>query len=106
MPAGIFLLLLSAVVLGAASGSDRAKERLPNLSAAIGQVTDLIMPIILGAMYLGVFLLYLTLPSGFGMGVWTLFLGGAALIAGGIVTLFFPPPEVAETPPGTAPDPA
>ena len=97
MPAGILLFLLSGLVLGAASGSDRAKERLPNLAAIIGQVTDLIMPMVLGGLYLGVFLLYLTYPWGFGLGVLSMLLGGGLLIAGAIVTLFFPP-EVAPDP--------
>jgi hypothetical protein len=97
MPAGILLFLLSGLVLGAASGSDRAKERLPNLAAIIGQVTDLIMPMVLGGLYLGVFLLYLTYPWGFGLGVLSMLLGGGLLIAGAIVTLFCPP-EVAPDP--------
>lgn len=91
MPASPFLFLLSALVLVAASGSDRAKERLPNLASVIGQVTDLMMPMILGGVYLGAFLLYLTLPSGFGIGVWTMLLGGCLLVAGAVVNLFFPP---------------
>jgi hypothetical protein len=98
MPSSIFLLLLSGLVLGAASGSDRAKERLPALGPVIGQVTDLIMPMILGGVYLGVFLLYLTLPDGFGMGVLTMLLGGALLIAGAVVTLFFPPEAAPDVP--------
>jgi len=48
--------------------------------------------------YLGVFLLYLTLPDGFGMGVLTMLLGGALLIAGAIVTLFFPPEDAPDIP--------
>jgi hypothetical protein len=96
MPASIFIFLLSSLVLGAASGSDRAKERLPELAPIIGRVTDLIMPMILGGLYLGVFLLYLTLPFGFGIGVMSMLLGGCLLIAGAIVTLFFPPDDAAK----------
>ena len=88
MPAAIPLFLFSVLVLGAASGKDRAQERLPNLSIVIGRVTDLIMPMVLGGLYLGVFLLYVTLPWGCGSGVFGLLVGAGLLIAGAIVTLF------------------
>jgi hypothetical protein len=91
MPAGLFLFLLSGLVLGAVSGNDRAQERLPQLAPVIVKVTDLIMPMILGGLYLGVALQYLTLPSGCGAGVFALLLGAGLLIAGAVVTLFFPP---------------
>ena len=91
MPAGIPLFLLSALVLGAATGSDRAQERLPNLASVIARVTGAIIPMILGGLYLGVFLLYLTLPWGFGTGVFALMVGAGLLIAGAVVTLFLPP---------------
>ena len=91
MPAGLPIFLLSTLVLGAASGSDRAQERLPNLALVIGRVTGLVMPMILGGLYLGVFLLYWGFPWGFGGGIYVLLLGAVLLIAGAIVTLFFPP---------------
>ena len=90
MPAAIPLLILSAIVLGAASGSDRARERLPNLASVIARVTDSIMPMILGGLYFGVVLLYVTLPWGFGMGVFALFVGAVLLIAGAVVPMFLP----------------
>ena len=95
MPASMPLFLLSGLVLGAASGSDRAKERLPNLAAIIGRVTDSIMPMVLGGLYVGVFLLYLTLPWGCGMGAFALLFGGVLLLAGATVTLFSSPEPVA-----------
>jgi hypothetical protein len=94
MPAGLLIFLLSGLVLGAASGNDRAQERLPKLAPVIVKVTDLIMPMILGGLYFGVFLLYFTLPWGYGAGIFALLLGAGLLISGGVVTLFFPP-EVA-----------
>ena len=98
LPAAVPLFLLSALVLGGVTGSDRAKEKLPNLAPVIVQVTDLIMPLILGGLYLGVVLLYVTLPSGFGSGLLlgqlAVLVGAGLLIAGGITTLFFPPDGV------------
>jgi len=94
MPAAIPLFLLSVLVLGAASGSDRAQERLPNLTLIITRITDLILPMILGGVYLGVFLLYVTLPWGFGGGVFGVLLGAALLMVGAVVTLFFPPEAI------------
>jgi hypothetical protein len=94
MPASMPLFLLSGLVLGAASGSDRAKERLPNLAVIIGRVTDSIMPMVLGGLYLGVFLLYLTLPWGCGPGAFALLFGGVLLLAGATVTLFSSPEPV------------
>jgi hypothetical protein len=95
MPVALPLFLISGLALGAASGSDRSQERLPNLALVISRVTDLIMPMILGGLYLGIALLYLTLPSGYGSGVFlgqfALLVGAALSITGAIVTLFFPP---------------
>ena len=94
MPAALPLFLLSALVLGGVTGSDRAIEKLPNLAPVIAKVTDLIMPMILGGLYLGVVLLYVTLPSGFGSGLLlgqlALLVGSGLLIAGSVTTLFYP----------------
>lgn len=97
MPAALPLILLSALVLGAVSGSDRAQERLPHLSASIAQVTDMILPMILGGLYLGVFLLYATLPWGFGIGIFVVLVGAVLLITGAIVTLVLPPKTARDT---------
>ena len=93
MPAAVPLLLLTGLILGAAAGSDRAQQRLPKLAFVIGRVTDVILPMLLGGLYLGVGLLYVTLPPQFGFGTGILLLIGAAflLLAGAIVALFFPP---------------
>jgi hypothetical protein len=93
MPAAVPLLLLTGLILGAAAGSDRAQQRLPKLAFVIGRVTDVILPMLLGGLYLGVGLLYVTLPPQFGFGTGILVLIGAAflLLAGSIVALFFPP---------------
>jgi hypothetical protein len=94
MPTAWPLFLLSVLILGAASGNDRAQERLPRLAPVIVKVTDLIMPMILGGLYLGVCLLYVTLSTGYGLGILALLVGAGLLIGGAVVTLFFPP-EVA-----------
>jgi hypothetical protein len=93
MPAAIPLLLLTGLILGAAAGSDRAQQRLPSLAFVIGRVTDVILPMLLGGLYLGVGLLYVTLPPqfGFGTGVLVLIVAACLLLAGSIVALFFPP---------------
>jgi hypothetical protein len=95
MPAAIPLFLLTALVLGAAAGSDRAQLRVPALALVIARATDLILPMLLGGLYLGVGLLYVTLPPqfGFGTGVLVLTVGGCLLVAGSIVTLFAAPKE-------------
>ena len=91
MSAAIPLFLLSALMLGAAYGSDRAKERIPNLAVVVGQVTDLILPMILGGLYLGVVVMAAPYPWGFGMGVAVMFVAAGLLIGGAIVNLLFPP---------------
>jgi hypothetical protein len=92
MPAAIPLLLLTGLVLGAAAGSDRAQQRRPSLAFVIGRVTDVILPMLLGGLYLGVGLLYVTLPPqfGFGTGILVLIVAAFLLLAGSIVSLFFP----------------
>jgi hypothetical protein len=92
MPSAVPLFLISLLMLGAASGSDISQARLPNLAAQIRQVTDIVLPMILGGLYLGVFLLYLTLPGphAYGVGTVVLFLAGCLLIGSGVTSLFFP----------------
>jgi hypothetical protein len=93
MPAAIPLLLLTGLTLGAAAGSDRAQQRFPSLAFVMGRVTDVILPMLLGGLYLGVGLLYVTLPPqfGFGTGILVLIVAAFLLLAGSIVSLFFPP---------------
>jgi len=91
MSSAIPLLLLSALMLGAAYGSDRAKERIPKLAGVVGQVTDLILPMTLGGLYLGVVVMAATYPWGFGIGVAVMFVAAGLLIGGAVMNLFFPP---------------
>lgn len=95
MPAGLPLFLLSLPVLVGVAGSDRVQARFPNLAVIVSRVTDLILPMILGGLYLGVAFMYMTVPASYGPGLYlgqfALALGAGLLIAGAIVTVFFPP---------------
>ena len=95
MPAGFPLFLLSLPVLVATAASDRAQAQFPNLALAISRVTDLILPMILGGLYAGVVLMYMTVPAGYGpglfLGQFALVLGAGLLIAGAVATAFLPP---------------
>jgi hypothetical protein len=95
MPAAFPLFLLSLPVLLGAGASDRIQARFPNFSLVVARVTDLILPIILGGLYLGVALMYMTVPANYGAGLYlgqsALALGAGLMIAGAIVTVFFPP---------------
>jgi hypothetical protein len=84
------LMLLAALVLGGIAGSDRAQLELPKLATVIERVTDLVLPMILGGLYLGVVLMYASLPWGFGIGITVLLVAAGLLIAGSIVSLFTP----------------
>ena len=92
MPAGIPLLVVTALILGGVAGSDWAQVKLPKLASVIERVTDTILPMILGGLYLGVALLYVTLPSsfGYGTGIVVLLLAAVLLVAGSVVCMFFP----------------
>jgi hypothetical protein len=93
MPAAIPLFLLTGLILGAAAGSDRAQQRLPELAPAIARVTDVMLPMLLSGLYFGVGVLYVTLPYGFGTGIFVLIAGACLLLAGSIVALFLPPKQ-------------
>jgi len=90
MPAGIPLLLFTALTLGCIAGSDRAQLELPKFARVIARVTDTILPMILAGLYLGVVLLYATLPWGYGMGIVVLLVAAGLLVAGSVVCIFFP----------------
>jgi hypothetical protein len=93
MPAAIPIFLLTALVVGAAVGSDRAQQRLPVLASIIARTTDLILPMLLAGLYFGVGLLYVTLPYGYGTGIFLLMVGGCLLLAGSFVALFLTPSD-------------
>lgn len=96
MPASLLLFVLSVPVLLAAGASDRAQERFPRFVSIIARLTDLVLPMILGGLYLGVILMYLTVPADYGPGLYVgqyaLALGAGLLIAGAVVTVFLPTP--------------
>jgi hypothetical protein len=96
MPAGIPLLLITVLVLVGIATSDRGQLKLPGLASVIGRVTDVILPMILGGIYLGVALLYATLPYGYGMGIAILVIAATILVAGSVVSIFFPPKPAAD----------
>ena len=90
MPAGIPLLLFTVLTLGCIAGSDRAQLELPKFARVIARVTDTILPMILAGLYLGVVLLYATLPWGYGIGLVVLLVAAGLLVAGSVVSTFFP----------------
>jgi hypothetical protein len=96
MPASLLLFVISVPILLAAAASDRAQERFPRFDSIIARVTDLVLPMILGGLYLGVILMYLTVPADYGPGLYVgqyaLALAAGLLIAGAVVTVFLPPP--------------
>jgi len=96
MPAGIPLLLITVLILAAVAGSDRVQVELPKLAVVIGRATDIILPMLLAGIYLGVALLYATLPWGYGMGIVILLIAACLLVAGSAASIFFPPEPAKE----------
>ena len=91
--AGWPIVLLTVLALASVLASDRLEELMPALAATIRRLNEVVVPMILGGIYLGVGLLYFTLPWGCGSGIVLLTLGALLLIAGSIVGLFFPAGE-------------
>jgi hypothetical protein len=91
--AGWPLFLIAALLLASILASDQLEELMPGLAVTIRRLTEVAVPMLLGAILLGVSLLYVTLPWGFGGGIVLVTLGATLLIAGSIVGLFFPAGE-------------
>ena len=91
MPAAVPMLLISVLALAAITVSDRAQVELPRFALVIARITDIFLPLILGGLYLGVALLYMTLPYGYGTGIVVLIMAAAVLIGGAAVAVAFPP---------------
>jgi hypothetical protein len=89
-PAGWPLFFITLLLLGSVAAGSKAQEVLPGLASTIGRLTEIVAPLVLGGGLLGVALLYLTLPWGYGGGLVALTLGACLLVAGAIVALFFP----------------
>lgn len=91
MPAQIPLFLLTLAVLVAVALSDRLQQQLPRQKEAIGRTFGFLLPMLLAGIYLGVSLMYMTLPWGYGTGVIIFMLAGVAILAGALVAYLFPP---------------
>lgn len=89
MPAGWPLFLIGLAVLGAIVASDYIQKRYPVLVPLIKPLTGVILPMTQGGLSIGVCLLYITLPFGFGSGIVVLLLSAVLLIVGACVTIFF-----------------
>jgi hypothetical protein len=96
-PAGIFMMLISLLMIGLAVapivvpllGYPQADEFLRQFARIIVSVAYLVLPMIVGGLFLGVALLYWTLPWGYGTGIFILVLGAGLLIAGAIAALWY-----------------
>lgn len=89
-PAGWPLFFITLLLLASVAASARAQVFMPGLSATIRRLTEIVAPMALGGGLLGVSLMYLTLPWGYGGGLIVLTGGACLLVAGSIVALFFP----------------
>jgi len=98
-PAGIYMLIISVLLVGSAVapavvpflGYPEADRFIRRFKRIIVTVTDLIVPLVVGGLYLGVALLYWSLPWGYGTGIFILVLGAILLIAGATTALYFGP---------------
>jgi hypothetical protein len=88
-PGGWPLFFLFGVLAASIVASYKLEELMPGLAPTIRRLTEVTVPMLLGGILLGVGLMYLTLPWGCGSGPALLALGGAVLIAGSTVGLFF-----------------
>ena len=98
-PAGWPLFFITLLLLVSVAAGDRAQQLMPGLASTIRRLTWIVAPMALGSGLLGVALLYLTLPWGYGGGLVTLTVGAGLLIAGSIVALFFPSTPPSESGP-------
>jgi hypothetical protein len=89
-PAGWALFLFTAILVTAALAGDKLGELLPGLAPTIRRLTEVAAPMILGGIYLGVTVVYWTVPWSTGSGLGLFALAGCLLVAGSIVGLFFP----------------
>jgi hypothetical protein len=91
--AGWPLFFIAAILLASILASGTLEELMPALAPTIRRLTEVVVPMLLGGILLGVGMLYLMLPWGYGGGIGPLMLGAALLITGSIVGLFFPAGE-------------
>ena len=89
-PAGWPLFFITLLLLASVAAGERAPQVMPGLASTIRRLSGIVAPMALGSGLLGVALLYLTLPWGYGGGLVVLTVGACLLVAGSIVALFFP----------------
>ena len=89
-PAGWPLFFVTAALMALVLGSDQLEELLPGVARVVRRLTETVAPMLLGGIYMGVAIVYRTVPWQTGSGLSFLALGAVLLVAGSIVGLFFP----------------
>ena len=84
------LFFVTAALMALVLGSDQLEELLPGVARVVRRLTETVAPMLLGGIYMGVAIVYRTVPWQTGSGLSFLALGAVLLVAGSIVGLFFP----------------
>lgn len=92
LPAAGPVFLVTVVALALIAASDAFEKLLPEFAWTIRRATEVVLPILLGGLYFGIAIMYITMPWGYGSGIAVLLLGAILLTASAVVGLFYPAP--------------
>jgi hypothetical protein len=87
---GWTLFLISVALMALVLASDKLESFVPRFAPVIKRLTEVVAPLLLAGIYLGVFLLYRSAPWPTGSGPDLLAIAACLLVAGAIVGLFNP----------------
>ncbi len=90
-PATPLLLVLALLVVFAPIAMERLALRFPRVSRALVPLIEVVIPMTFAGIAVGISVLYLTWPYGFGAGPMLYLAGGVLVFAGAFIALLFPP---------------